>query len=108
MFKLNLIVFRGLLASSILKAQTFSPTFSHVYAALVAIINSKFPNIGQLILKRLVIQFKRAFRTNNKDLCIVVSRFIGQLANQRVVSHLMFFRNNFYFKKPLKSYLVFF
>jgi pre-mRNA-splicing factor CWC22 len=82
----NVIRGMGLLAGSILKAQTFSPSFSHVYAALVAIINSKFPNIGQLILKRLVIQFKRAFRTNNKPLCATVSRFIAHLANQRVVS----------------------
>jgi pre-mRNA-splicing factor CWC22 len=74
------------LASSILKAQAFSPTFSHVYAALVAIINSKFPNIGQLILKRLVIQFNRSFRINNKENCVIVSRFIAHLANQRVVS----------------------
>ena len=67
--------FSGLLASSILKAQTFSPTFSHVYAALVAIINSKFPTVGQLVLKRLIIQFKRAFRTNNKALCVTVCMF---------------------------------
>ncbi|KAI6190958.1 MI domain-containing protein [Aphelenchoides bicaudatus] len=85
----NVIRGMGLLASSILKAQTFSPTFSHVYAALVAIVNSKFPNIGQLILKRLVIQFKRAFRTNNKDLCVTVSRFIAHLANQRVAHEIL-------------------
>lgn len=85
----NVIRGMGLLTSSILKAQTFSPTFSHVYAALVAIINSKFPNIGQLILKRLVIQFKRAFRTNNKALCVTVSRFIAHLANQRVAHEIV-------------------
>lgn len=32
---------RGLLARSIITAQAASPTFTHVYAALVAIINTK-------------------------------------------------------------------
>lgn len=67
-----------------LQAQTFSPNFSNVYAAFIAIINSKFPDIGILVLKRLVIQFKRAFRTNNKGLCVTVIKFLAHLANQRV------------------------
>ena len=44
------------------KAQTASPTFTHVYAGLAAIINTKFPNIGELLLKRLIINFKRGFK----------------------------------------------
>ena len=32
---------RGLLARSIMQAQAASPTFTHVYAALVAVINTK-------------------------------------------------------------------
>ena len=38
---LQLFIFRGLLAQSIIRAQVASPTFSNVYAALVAIINTK-------------------------------------------------------------------
>ena len=41
LFKENLIRGRGLLTRSILQAQSASPTFTHVYAALVAIINAK-------------------------------------------------------------------
>lgn len=33
--------FRGLLARSIMAAQAAAPTFTHVYAALVAVINTK-------------------------------------------------------------------
>ena len=33
--------FRGLLSRAIILAQAASPTFTHVYAALVSIINSK-------------------------------------------------------------------
>lgn len=57
---------RGLLARSILQAQTASPIFTHVYAAVVAIINSKFPQIGELILKRLILTFRRSYRRNLK------------------------------------------
>uniref|UniRef100_A0A914PEA3 Lethal protein 858 n=1 Tax=Panagrolaimus davidi TaxID=227884 RepID=A0A914PEA3_9BILA len=85
----NVIRGKGLLARSIIQAQTFSPSFSHVYAALVSIINSKFPNIGELIIRRLIIQFKRAFKNLNKATCVTVSTFLGHLANQRVVHELL-------------------
>ncbi|KAJ1357563.1 hypothetical protein KIN20_015737 [Parelaphostrongylus tenuis] len=49
------IVTRGLLVRSIMQAQAFSPVFSHVYAAFVAVINSKFPHIGELLLRRLIV-----------------------------------------------------
>ena len=35
------IVHRGLLVRSLLQAQSASPTFTHVYAALVAVLNTK-------------------------------------------------------------------
>ena len=54
LFSENIIRGRGLLSRSILQAQGASPTFTNVYAALVAIINTKFPTIGELILSRLV------------------------------------------------------
>lgn len=71
MFSLNglyvsLLIYRGLLARSILQAQNASPIFTHVYAAVVAIINSKFPNIGELILKRLILNFRKGYRRNDK------------------------------------------
>ncbi|XP_060666792.1 pre-mRNA-splicing factor CWC22 homolog [Drosophila nasuta] len=85
----NIVRGRGLLCRSIIQAQAASPTFTHVYAALVAIINSKFPNIGELLLKRLVIQFRRAFRRNDKLVCMSATRFIGHLVNQRVAHEIL-------------------
>lgn len=73
----------------VIQAQAASPTFTHVYAALVAVINSKFPNIGELLLKRLVIQFKRGFRRNDKMVCLSASRFIAHLVNQRVAHEIL-------------------
>ena len=84
---INLVVagiHRGLLCRSVIKAQSASPTFSHVYAALVAIVNTKFPQTGELIANRLIIQFKKGFRRNNKDLCLSSVRFIAHLVNQQV------------------------
>lgn len=57
---------RGLLARSTLQAQAASPFFTHVYAAVLAIINSKFPQIGELILKRLILNFRKGYRRNDK------------------------------------------
>ncbi|KAI8043434.1 hypothetical protein M5D96_004766 [Drosophila gunungcola] len=85
----NIVRGRGLLSRSIIQAQAASPTFTHVYAALVSIINSKFPNIGELLLKRLVIQFRRAFRRNDKLVCMSATRFIGHLVNQRVAHEIL-------------------
>ncbi|CAD6195532.1 unnamed protein product [Caenorhabditis auriculariae] len=85
----NVIRGKGLLTRSIIQAQAFSPTFSHVYAALVAVINSKFPHIGELLLRRLIVQFKRSFRRNDKGVTINVSKFIAHLINQQVAHEVL-------------------
>ena len=67
-FKIS-IVFpycRGLLGLSIVTTQAASPTFTHVYAALVAIVNTKFQEIGELIIKRVIINFKKGYHRNDK------------------------------------------
>ena len=84
LFAENIVRGRGLLCLSIMQAQTASPTFTHVYAALGAIINSKFPNIGKLLLKRLIINFKRGYKRNDKIRCVSSTRFIAHLVNQQV------------------------
>ena len=54
----NLIRGRGVFCRSIVKSQLASPTFTPTYAALVAIINTKFPEIGELLLKRVISQVR--------------------------------------------------
>lgn len=65
-FEENLVRGRGLLARAVMKAQAASPNFTHVYAALIAIINTKLPENGELLLKRVITQFKKAYRRNDK------------------------------------------
>uniref|UniRef100_A0A9L0JGI9 Pre-mRNA-splicing factor CWC22 homolog n=1 Tax=Equus asinus TaxID=9793 RepID=A0A9L0JGI9_EQUAS len=80
---------RGLLSRSVLQAQSASPIFTHVYAALVAIINSKFPQIGELILKRLILNFRKGYRRNDKPLCLTASKFVAHLINQNVAHEVL-------------------
>ncbi|CAL8102770.1 unnamed protein product [Calicophoron daubneyi] len=85
----NIVRGRGLLARSLLTAQFASPTFTHVFAALVAVVNSKFPQVGELVLKRLINEFRKAFRRNQKDRCLSTARFLAHLVNQKVVHELI-------------------
>lgn len=85
----NLIRGRGLFARSCIKAQAASLPFTAVFASLVAIINTKLPQIGELLLKRLVIQFRRAYRRNDKTQCIAATMFIAHLVNQRVAHEIL-------------------
>lgn len=89
LLKENIVRGRGLLCRSVIQAQAASPTFTNVYAALVAAVNSRFPNIGELLLKRLVIQFKRGFKRNDKSICISSASFIAHLVNQRVAHEIL-------------------
>ena len=72
-----------------MNAQSASPTFTNVYAALVSIINTKFPNIGELLLKRLIIQFRRGYKRNDKPSCTAAAKYIGHLVNQQVAHEVL-------------------
>ncbi|EDQ88994.1 uncharacterized protein MONBRDRAFT_32571 [Monosiga brevicollis MX1] len=85
----NLVRGRGLFARACMKAQAASTTFTHVYAALVAIINTKFPQLGMLILKRLVLQFRKSYRRNDKQVCLNTAKFIAHLVNQQVAHEIL-------------------
>ncbi|KAL5511996.1 CWC22 [Sanghuangporus vaninii] len=89
LFSENLIRGRGLFCRSIMKAQASSLPFTPVFAALVAIINTKLPQIGELLLTRLISQFRRAFKRNDKTLCISTTMFIAHLVNQAVAHEII-------------------
>ena len=62
LFQENLVRGRGLFARAIMKAQLASPGFTHIYTALLAIVNTKLPENGELVLKRVIYGFKRAYK----------------------------------------------
>ena len=81
-FSENLIRGRGLFAKSIMKAQAASLPFTPVFAALVASINTKLPQVGELVLTRIISQFTRkSFKRNNKVgvVFLVISHFFCSL-----------------------------
>ena len=85
----NLIRGRGLFCRSIMHAQELSLHFTPVFAALAAIINTKLPFVGELLVHRLVSQFRRSFRRNDKPKCHATLQFLAHLVNQRVVHELL-------------------
>ncbi|CAI9090899.1 OLC1v1025779C1 [Oldenlandia corymbosa var. corymbosa] len=83
----DLIWGRGLFCSAVLR---YSPDSEPVLAALVAAINSRFPDVGYLLLKRIINQFK--FALNQKEHAvqlIPLSKLLAQLVNQGVVRKLV-------------------
>jgi hypothetical protein len=56
----NLIRGRGLFCRSLMKSQAASPSFTPVYAALIGVVNTKFPELGELLLQRLILQVHEA------------------------------------------------
>lgn len=43
LFNENILRGRGILARALIKAQMAAPNYTHVYAALIAVINTKVP-----------------------------------------------------------------
>jgi pre-mRNA-splicing factor CWC22 len=58
LFQENLSRGKGLFIDSILKSVLISPIYCHIFAALVSIINSKLPEIGELLLISLILKFR--------------------------------------------------
>ncbi|KAJ2851393.1 pre-mRNA-splicing factor cwc22 [Coemansia brasiliensis] len=92
LFNANLVRGRGLLCRSLMRAQSQSTSFTPVYAALVAVINTKLPIVGELLLTRLVLQFRRAFKRDDKSQCIASVMFLAHLTNQRVAHEVLAFQ----------------
>jgi len=89
LFGENLVRGRGLYCRSIMKAQAASLPYTPIYAALTAIINTKIPSLGELLLTRLIIQFRKAYRRNDKAVCLSSTTFIAHLCNQQVAHEIL-------------------
>ncbi|KAL8211283.1 hypothetical protein R6Q57_005720 [Mikania cordata] len=89
LFAENLIRGRGLFCRSCMKSQMASPGFTDVFAALVAVVNTKFPVVGELLLRRIILQLQRAYKRNDKHQLLAAVKFIAHLVNQQVVHELI-------------------
>ncbi|KAH0273463.1 MIF4G-domain-containing protein, partial [Aureobasidium melanogenum] len=89
LFGENLIRGRGLFCRSIMKAQAASLPFTPIYAAMVAIVNTKLPQVGELLVNRLIVQFRKAFKRNDKAVCLSSTTFLAHLINQQVAHEML-------------------
>jgi pre-mRNA-splicing factor CWC22 len=89
LFGENLVRGRGLFCRSIMKAQSTSLPFTPIFAASAAIVNTKLPQVGELLVKRLVVSFRKAFKRNDKGVCISSTTFLAHLVNQQVCHEML-------------------
>ncbi|KAI3892471.1 hypothetical protein MKX03_012689 [Papaver bracteatum] len=89
LFAENIIRGRGLFCRSCIKSQISSPGFSDVFAALSAVVNTKFPEVGELLLRRIMLQLKRAYKRNDKPQLLAATKFIAHLVNQQVAHEII-------------------
>lgn len=89
MFGENLIRGRGVLVRAVMRAQSAALPFTAVYATMMAILNTKIPQVGELLLCRLITQFRKAYRRNDKAQCLAVTMFLAHLVNHRVAHEII-------------------
>ncbi len=85
----NLIRFRGVLVKSVLLAAISSIQYSNVYAAMIAAINTKLPEIGELIVKRSILLLRKSYQRREKQSLIAVVLFLGHLFHQNVIHEIL-------------------
>ncbi|KAJ2999913.1 pre-mRNA-splicing factor cwc22 [Globomyces sp. JEL0801] len=85
----NLLRGQGLLCRSLMKAQAASQPFTPIFSAIVSVINTKFPMIGELLIMRLLAQFRRSYKRSDKQACLSSTNFIAHLVNQRVADEVI-------------------
>lgn len=85
----NLVRGRGLFCRSCIKSQAASPAFTHVFAAVASAVNSKFPEIGNLLLRRVVLHLRRAYRRGDKPRLMAAAKFVAHLVNQQVAHEIV-------------------
>ncbi|CAA0813254.1 MIF4G domain-containing protein / MA3 domain-containing protein [Striga hermonthica] len=89
LFAENLIRGRGLFCQSCMKSQLASPGFTDVIAAMVAVVNTKFPEVGHLLLRRIMEQLQASYKRNDKPRLLAMVKFTAHLVNQQVVHELI-------------------
>lgn len=88
LFKVNLYRGKGLLLRYVSKAQLSKPARTQVLASVISVLNSKLPDIGELLLSRLIVHFRKNYMRNRAK-CKLSALFLAHLVNQRVSSEIV-------------------
>lgn len=91
-FSINLIRFRGLLIDEIIQHQIHSNSYTAIYTSFICVINSKIPEIGKLLLTRLVLNFRKYYKSNDKEKLISTLNFISNLLNFKIANEVLIFQ----------------
>lgn len=89
LFRVNIFRGRGILCKTLLRVQLGSPALAPVLASLVAVLNTRVPSVIDLLVSRLVAQFRVAYSSQDRSLCFATAKFIASLYNQQVVSDVL-------------------
>lgn len=89
LLRVNLVRARGVLVKTLLRSQLASPDLSSVFACLVAVIGSRLPQVTELLVARLIAQWRAAYANQDRVLCFATARFTAHLFNQQVVTDLL-------------------
>ncbi|XP_051124308.1 uncharacterized protein LOC127246788 [Andrographis paniculata] len=85
MAELNPIEGRSHFCEAVMRSQMQFPQSTNVYAALVAAINPRFPDVGYLVAKRAAVRFREACDSRDRDRTETAAALVAHLANQAVV-----------------------
>lgn len=85
----NLLRGRGVFVEMLMKAQIQDSKHTYIYATLATVINSVIPDIGELLLQRLVLLFKKGYMKNQKQVCKTSFSFLSFLVIYQLVDSLL-------------------
>jgi pre-mRNA-splicing factor CWC22 len=85
----NLVRMRGVFAKSLLQASLSNHLYAPVYASCVAVLNSKLPEIGELVVARAILSFRTLYRRKDRTGVTAVCGLLGHLFHQNVVHELL-------------------
>ena len=88
LFRENLIRGRGIFCHALLTSNTGHEGLARVAAAAAAVVNSKLPAVGELLVTRLSLSLQKCLVKMDRRRLDPLVRFLGQLVNQSVCSDL--------------------
>eukprot|EP00758_Cryptobia_borreli_P001235 Tbor_TRINITY_DN2055_c0_g1::TRINITY_DN2055_c0_g1_i1::g.12126::m.12126/K13100/CWC22; pre-mRNA-splicing factor CWC22 len=81
----NIIRGKGIYCKAVMRMQEENPQLSEVFCALTSVINRHFPEVGALLVKRLVIQWRRYYRRKNLPGIQSTGKFINNLFTFHII-----------------------
>jgi pre-mRNA-splicing factor CWC22 len=88
--KVNLVRMRGVLAKALLQATLVSAQrYGAVYAAALSVLHSKLPEVGDLVVQRAILHFRRSYQRKDKPGALAMTLLLGHLFHQSVIHELL-------------------